>query len=98
MARSKVNPNEAARAAFKQEVRVKRAVYNVRQCDLADELNIGGPRMSALLANPDDLSAGRLREIIRVLRLEPEVVLAFLGYTQKDIRKLTERVRSAANG
>lgn len=92
MARLREDPDVAAREALLQEIRVKRAVYNVKQSELADVLDIGGPRMSALLKRPEELTAGRLRAIVRRLRLEPGVVLAFMGYSQKDLKELAKRV------
>lgn len=97
MARPRVNPDEAARAAFKQEVRVKRAYYDIQQKQMAAALDIGAPRMSALMAKPDDLTVARLREIVKLLHLSPDVVLAFLGYTQKEIRGLSDRKQDPLN-
>lgn len=78
------------RKAFQQEVRMKRAYYNIMQQDIADTLGVAQSRVSTLMANPDQLSAGRLREIITMLKLDPIVVLSFLGYSQKEIKKLKE--------
>ncbi len=87
MPRIRVDPEADARAAFTREIRVKRATYEVKQYQLAQALDVGAPRMSALLARPDDLTVERLRGIIKILHLDPAVVLAFLGYSQKEIRK-----------
>ena len=78
------------RKAFQQEVRMKRAYYNIMQQDIADTLGVAQSRVSTLMANPDQLSAGRLRDIITMLKLDPIVVLSFLGYSQKEIKKLKE--------
>jgi transcriptional regulator with XRE-family HTH domain len=89
-----VNQDEAARDALKREIKARRAYLDMTQYELADALGISSPVMSDLLSNPDKISAGRLRRIIRRLNLDPIVVLKFLGYSQKEIEKFL-RVASA---
>lgn len=90
MSRPRINPEEAAREAFKMEVKVQRVYRDMKQSELADEIGVVPSVMSNLLANPDKISAGRLRKIIRALSLDPTVILAFLGYTAKEIQNISK--------
>lgn len=87
MSRPRAVPADAAKEAFKQEIRIRRAIYDVKQKDIADELGVAQPAVSGLLSNPDKITAERMRKIVVMLRPDPKVVLAFLGYSQKEIRK-----------
>ena len=44
------------------------------------------------LENPEDLSLTQLRMLLKVLPIPPEAVLAFVGYTPKEIQKIGGRV------
>jgi transcriptional regulator with XRE-family HTH domain len=90
MSRPRVNPEEAAREAFKREVKVQRVYHDMKQSELADEVGVVPSVMSNLLANPDKISAGRLRKIIRTLSIDPVIILAFLGYTTKEIQSISK--------
>lgn len=83
MSRLRVNPDDAARAAFRQEVKVKRAYLDMSQSALATELNIGPSSMSLLLSDPDKISVGRLRAMNKALGLDPAVLLALIGCKQQ---------------
>lgn len=87
MSRPRATP-ETAKAAFVREVKIRRAYCDMTQRQLADEIGVVPSVMSTLLANPDKISAGRLRTIVQTLAPDPAIVLAFLGYTTKDIQKL----------
>lgn len=91
MSRPRVNSEEVARAAFLREIKVKRAMYDIRQRDIADELGLAPCTMSSLLSRPDDISIGRLRKIIAMLHLDPMIVMAFLGYSPKELKQLMDK-------
>jgi len=40
------------------------------------------------LREPETISFGMLREMVKVLRLDPVVILRALGYSTKDIQKI----------
>lgn len=82
----------AANEAFTMEVKVQRVRCNMSQKQLAEFANVDQSAMSRLLRNPDKLSVGRLRAIIHALGIQPAVILRLLGYTDKDIPKLSEEV------
>lgn len=43
------------------------------------------------LQNPEDFTLGEIRKLVSALPLHPFVLLAFIGYSKKDIKKYTER-------
>lgn len=87
MSRPRATP-ETAKAALVQEIKVRRVEIEMTQGQLADEVGVAPSVMSALLKDPDKISIARLRAIIRAISPDPAVVLAALGYTNKDIQKL----------
>lgn len=90
MSRPRTNPEEVAKAGFQREVKVRRVYLDMTQSELADAVGVVPSVMSVLINNPDKISIGRLRKIIKALSLDPRPVLEFLGYTAKDIQKLSE--------
>ena len=92
MSRSKTNPTETAKETFIQEIRVRRAYLDMTQSELATAIGVVPSSMSKLISNPDKISVGRLRGIIKALNLEPLIVLKLLGYSQKDVIEFRQRV------
>lgn len=90
MSRPRINAEEAAREAFRTEIKVRRAYCDMKQSELADEIGVVPSVMSNLLSNPDKINAGRLRKIIRALSIDPVIILAFLGYTPKEIQGISK--------
>lgn len=82
---------EAARKAFQREIKIKRIDYEMSQSALANLIGVGSSRMSVLMANPEQLTIERLQKIISILDIDPEIVLALLGYTQKQIEALKRK-------
>lgn len=88
---TKESREAAAKDAFRQEVRVQRAVLDMTQGELADAVGMDRSVLSRFLADPDKLSVGRMRGISQALGLDPLTVLALMGYEKKDvIRRITE--------
>lgn len=88
---AKVNAEEAAKEAFRTEIKVRRVYCNITQKKLGHEIGVSSPVMSELLSDPDKISAGRLRKIVSVLKPDPVVVLSMLGYTSKDIQSISKQ-------
>lgn len=88
MSRPRISPEAAAQEAFLKEVRVRRAELDMTQRELGDAVGVVPSVMSKLLSEPDKLSAGRLRKMVHTLGINPMVMMAFLGYSAKDIQKL----------
>lgn len=90
MSRPRATP-ETAKKAFVHEIKMRRTDCDMTQGQLADAVGVVPSVMSNLLANPDKINAGRLRTIVQTLAPDPTIILAFLGYTSKDIKNLAER-------
>lgn len=88
MARLRTDPAKAARDGFQREIRVKRAELDMTQKLLGDRIGVCPSQMSKMLANPDSIDVGKLRQIVAVLEPDPCVVLALLGYSSKAINKI----------
>lgn len=87
MPKMKTDPDVAAQKEFQRAIRVALAGMEMRQKELAEEVGVESSWMSRLLAEPGGLSANRLRKIVRVLRLDPGVILRFLGYNDREINQ-----------
>lgn len=87
MPKLRVDPIEKAKTDFLREIKIKRAQYDILQRDIGAEINLSVSATSSLLSRPDDISVGRLRKIIAMLRLDPVIVMALLGYSVKDLKK-----------
>lgn len=90
MSRLKLNQiqkEEAVREALRQEIRVRRAVLDMTQKDLAEQINMDPCVLSRFIREPDKLTAERLRGMVRVLGLSPGTMLAFLGFDAKAIQQ-----------
>ena len=88
MARPRTDPAKAARDGFQREIRVRRAKLDMTQKLLGDRIGVCPSQMSKMLADPDSIDVGRLRQIVAVLEPDPCVVLALLGYSSKAINKI----------
>lgn len=55
---------------------------------LADPLGVSQCTVGNWLRNPDVISLGDLRTMVRKLKLDPVIVLKALGYTSQDIKKI----------
>lgn len=96
MAKLLNDPVVAAREGFRKEIRVCRAMIEASQSDLARLLGVGTSRMSVLMKNPDEITVGRLRKMIGMLKPDPLVVLTLVGYTQTEIRQWQKKWRESA--
>lgn len=79
---------QSAKESFQLEVKLQRVRFNMTQGELADQVDMNRSVLSRCLADPDKLSVGRLRKIIQILSVDPEIILGLLGYSQKQIRDL----------
>lgn len=92
MSRPRSNSPIESRKAFITEVKVRRTYLNMSQNDLGKILGISPARISGLLSKPDELTVGRLRKIIQTLSIDPMIVLAFLGYDRKTIKRFLDSI------
>ena len=61
------------------------------QKSLGEALGVCQSTAGSYLKNPENIKFGALRAMVKVLRLDPVLVLKALGYTNQDIKKLQER-------
>ena len=61
------------------------------QKSLGEALGVCQSTAGSYLRNPESIKFGALRSMVKVLRLDPVVVLKALGHTNQDIKKLQER-------
>lgn len=78
----------AAKAAFRQEVKVNQLLYDMTQADIARQADMDRSVLSRCLANPDKLTVGRLRKIAQALQLNPLTVLGLI-YDRKTVQNLS---------
>lgn len=93
MSRPRMTPEmaiETAKKNFQTEVKIQRVRFDMSQRELGDQIGVVPSVMSGLLANPDKISVGRLRGIIKALDMDPLPILRMLGFSEKDIRNLKE--------
>lgn len=89
---TKESRETAAKDAFRLEVKLQRVRNGMTQGELADYADMDRSVLSRFLADPDKLSVGRLRKIIRALDINPLTILTLLGYDIKDIQKMNKEV------
>jgi hypothetical protein len=90
MPKLRVNAEEAAREAFRREVKIRRVCCDMTQQALGNELGLSSSWMSEMLSDPDKISVGRMRKIVRALKPDPAVILSLLGYPAKDVQVITK--------
>lgn len=79
---------QAAKESFQLEVKLQRVRFDMTQGELAEQAGMDRSVLSRFLTDPDRLRVEQLRNIIRVLDIEPEIILALLGYSQREIKDL----------
>lgn len=60
------------------------------QKSLGNALGVCQATAGNYLKNPDCIQLGTLRAMVKLLRLDPMVILKALGYSAKDIRKFAK--------
>lgn len=80
---------EYAMADFRAEVNAQCGRYGYKsQKSLGNALGVCQATAGNYLKNPDCIQFGTLRAMVKLLRLDPVVILKALGYSAKDIQKL----------
>ena len=72
---------------FQKAVKARLALLGLKQKDLAEALGVQDGTVSYMLQKPESIQVARLREMIRILELEPETVLRLYGYPEKAVRE-----------
>lgn len=78
-----------AKEALRGEIMAQGFRYGYRNFrELGELADIRHNTMSAHLKEPDLMRLDELRKLVRTLKLDPEVVLAALGYNRTQIRNM----------
>lgn len=76
---------------FRREMRSRMGYHDLSQHGLAQKTDISQTTISNRIRDPNDITVGELRSLNKVLGLNPRIVLALLGYTQKQITDATSK-------
>lgn len=89
MPRLRQNAERDAIRDFQSEVNAQCGRYGYKsQKSLGNALGVCQATAGNYLKNPDCIQFGTLRAMVKLLRLDPMVILKALGYSAKDIKKL----------
>lgn len=89
MPRLRQNAERDAIRDFQSEVNAQCGRYGYKsQKSLGNALGVCQATAGNYLKNPDCIQFGTLRAMVKILRLDPMVILKALGYSAKDIQKL----------
>lgn len=89
MPRLRQNAERDAIRDFQSEVNAQCGRYGYKsQKSLGNALGVCQATAGNYLKNPDCIQFGTLRAMVKLLRLDPMVILKALGYSAKDIQKL----------
>lgn len=88
MPRIRQNAEKYAMNDFLSEINAQCGRYGYKsQKSLGNALGVCQATAGSYLKNPDRIQLGTLRAMVKLLRLDPVVMLKALGYSDKDIQK-----------
>lgn len=74
-----------------REIRTRQGAADLmNNRSLADASGIPYQTLLRRIRNPEDFTLGEIRKLFKVLPVRPAVLLAFIGYTTQDIKKLVK--------
>lgn len=83
------NAEKDATKDFVAEINAQRGRYGLTsQKALGEEIGVCQATAGNYLRDPQSIPLGKLRKMIKVLRLDPLAVLIFLGYSRKDLKSI----------
>lgn len=89
MPRIRQKADEYAMTDLQAEINAQCGRYGYKnQKSLGDAIGVCQSTAGNYLKYPANIQLGTLRKMVKVLRLDPAVMLMALGYTAKDIQKL----------
>jgi len=74
---------------FVKAVKTQLVMLNMEQKDLAQMIGVCEATITQMLRHPEKTPVERLRKTIDVLSLEPETILRFCGFKEKDVKRGT---------
>lgn len=75
---------------FRREMRSRMGFYDMHQRELADKTRISQSTISKRIQDPNGMTVGELRSLVKALGLNAAVVLALVGYGKKETREALE--------
>lgn len=89
MPRIRQNAEQYAMKDFQAEVNAQCGRYGYKsQQSLGNALGVCQATARSYLMNPEIIQFGTLRAMVKLLKLDPVVVLKALGYSSKEIQKI----------
>lgn len=87
MPRIKQKAEQYADEDFRREVRTRQGYYDLMsQQALAEQADIPRPTLRKRLLEPESMTVGELRKLVKTIKPDPKVLLLLIGYTTKDLR------------
>lgn len=97
MPRINQKADEYARADFQREIRTRQGFYDLMSLRaLAEASGIPHTTLWAKLKDPDKLEVADLRKLVKVICPDPLILLALLGYSKQDIRRVKNTLEETA--
>jgi hypothetical protein len=91
MPRIRQNAEQYAIQDFRAEINAQCGRYGyTSQKSLGTALGVCQKTAGDYLKNPEAIRLGTLRDMVKLLKLDPVVVLKALGYTSKEIKSVRE--------
>lgn len=91
MPRIRQKMDEYHREDFLREIRCRQGYYDIMtQQALGDAMGMPKSTVRKRMLEPDTLTADELRRMVKAIHPDPGIVLRFLGYESKEIKKLLE--------
>lgn len=95
MPRIRQNAERDAMRDFVAEINAQCGRYGYRsQTALGSALGVCQATAGSYLKKPEAIQLGTLRTMIKLLRLDPVIVLKMLGYSSRDIQNIQTKERS----
>lgn len=92
MPRLRQNAEKDAMKDFVAEINAQCGRFGYKtQASLARLLDVCQPTVSNYLKMPETIPLGKLREIVKQLKIDPVVLLKMLGYSTKQIQSIGAR-------
>lgn len=97
MPRIHQNAEKYAREDFQREIRRQQGYYDLMsQRALADASGIPRSTLWAKLNDPDKLEVAELRKLVKTICPDPLILLALVGYTKQDIKRVKTLLEETA--
>lgn len=93
MSRIRIKADEYRQEDFRKALRHAQADNDTSRKDLAEQVGTKYSTFCKRLNNPDELSLGEVHKMVRVIPIDPEALLKFVGYDNKQIKSFAENTK-----